>query len=146
MELFRRLLYISLLGLPKALLVSLWTPKTWKNILFFKSPFRCFAALDGSPGAILACPGLIWDPKRTPKGTQKLSKNFSKIDSKKCPEKDPKMTSKWSPKSVIYIALASFWGILRVLLEMIFGILTKRAQDGAEVAQEGAKMAEDRVI
>ena len=90
----------SLLALPKALLVSLWTPKTWKSILFFKSPFRCFAALDGSPGAILACPGLIWDPKRTPKGTQKLSKNFSKIDSKKCPEKDPKMTSKWSPKSI----------------------------------------------
>ena len=57
----------SLLGLPKALLGGLWTSKTLKNCRFFKvfrkPPFRCFGALDGSSGAVLAGPGPIWDPK-----------------------------------------------------------------------------------
>ena len=50
------------------------------------------------------------------------------------PQNDPKMVPK-----IIDLGDRFF-----VLLEVIFGILAKRAQDGAKMAQKGAKMAPDR--
>ena len=68
----------SLLGPPKALLGGLWTPKTLKNncflMVFGKAPFRCFGALDGSPGAVLVRPGRFG----TQNGPNKLQKNNQK--------------------------------------------------------------------
>jgi len=47
-----------LLGLPKSLLGALWTPKTLKNILFFKvfanAAFWYFKVLDVLMGVVLA--------------------------------------------------------------------------------------------
>ena len=50
------------------------------------------------------------------------------------PQNDPKMVPK----------IIEFGDRFFVLLGVIFGILAKRAQDGAKMAQKGAKMAPDR--
>ena len=105
----------SLLEPPEALLGGLWTPKTFKNLRFFKvfenATFLVFEGLDGSLGLILPPSWADLVPKWPPKWAQKWSKNGSKSEPKKGPEKDPKMTPKWSPKSLTSGTLFSyFWG------------------------------------
>ena len=81
----------SLLGFPKALLGCLWTPKTLKNLRFFKvfaiAGFWVFEALNGPPGLILTlfCADLV--PKRSPKWPPKLSKSGPKSGLKNDPPK-----------------------------------------------------------
>ena len=61
----------SLLGLPKALLGCLWTPKTIKNLMFFKVfanvAFWVFEALNGSLGLVSAPSWADLAPKWPPK-------------------------------------------------------------------------------
>ena len=82
----------------------------------------------------MARPGPIWEPTWTPKGTPKLQKMCSKMEPEKGPKIDPKMVPK------------SYWvqRVFGVLFEVFFGLLAKRAQDGAHMAQEGSKMVPER--
>ena len=70
------------------------------------------------------------DPKRTPT----FEKMYSKMEHEKCHKIDPKMVPK------------SYWlqRVFGVLFEVFFGLLAKRAQDGAHMAQEGSKMVPER--
>ena len=96
----------SLLGPPKALLGSLWTPKTLKNCMVFKvfanATFWVFGALDGHLGPILAPSFADLVPKLTPKWPPKLSKKCSKTNLKNDPQNYEKTTKiggpKWCPK------------------------------------------------
>ena len=81
----------------------------------------------GTPGADL---GAKMDPKRDPE----ISKNVFKNGARKSPKIDQKMVPK------------SYWvqRVFGVLFEVFFGLLAKRAQDGAHMAQEGSKMVPER--
>ena len=83
----------SLLEPPEPLFRGLWTPKTLKNLLFFKvfenAVFLVFEALAGPLGLILPPPWADLVPKWPPNWAQKWSRNSSKNEPKKGPEKDP---------------------------------------------------------
>ena len=81
----------SRLGLPKALLGCLWTPKTLKNSRFFKvfanAGFWVFEALNGPLGLILAPSWADLVPKWSPKWPPKWSKSGPKSGPKNDPQK-----------------------------------------------------------
>ena len=78
----------SLLGLHKALLGCLWTPKTVKNPKYFKVfanvAFWVFEALNGSLGPILAPSWADLAPKWPPKWPKNCPKTGPKNDPQKC--------------------------------------------------------------
>ena len=82
----------------------------------------------------MARPRPIWEPKWTPIGNPKLQKMCSKMEPEQIRKIDPKMVPK------------SYWvqRVFGVLFEVFFGLLAKRAQDGAHMAQEGSKMVPER--
>ena len=77
----------SRLGPPKALLGSLWTPKTLKNLGFFKvfanAGFWVLEALNGPLGLILAFSWADLVPKWPPKCSKSGPKNGPKNDPQK---------------------------------------------------------------
>ena len=82
----------------------------------------------------MARPGPILGTKMDPKRDPEIAKMCSKMEPKKGPKIDPKMVPK------------SYWvqRVFGVLFEVFFGLLAKRAQDGAHMAQEGSKMVPER--
>ena len=82
----------------------------------------------------MARPGPIWEPTWIPKGTPKLQKMCSQMEPEKGPNIDLKMVSKSYRVQRVF----------GVLFEVFFGLLAKRAQDGAHMAQEGSKMVPER--
>ena len=83
----------SRLGPPKALLGGLWTPKTKKNLRFFKvfanAGFWVLEALNGPLGLILAPSWADLVPKWSPKWPPKWSKSNPKNGPKNGPKNDP---------------------------------------------------------
>ena len=103
-----------------------------------KATFRCFGALHGSSGAILARLGPIWDPK----GTPKWSKSIPKIVQRSTPTMVPKRSPK-RPQNGFQnrLAPANFSG---VLVGTLLCSWPRMAQNGAQMDQEGTKMIPDR--
>ena len=135
----------GLLGLSKILVGGLWTPNTTKNLWFVKVFGKCPSSVFWwswwlSEGC-LGDTGADLGPKMVPKSCPKLIKKLFRNRSQKSPEKDPDMTQKCAPK---YMKPGRDWLGVRVILGVIFGILAKRPQDGAQVAQEGTKITQDR--
>ena len=86
-----------------------------------------------------SCPllGPIWSqngskvgPKSGPKSDQKVVQNMTSKITKKVPILGPKI----------------YWprGVFEVLFGVFLGLLAKRAQDGAQMAQEASKMVPER--
>ena len=94
----------SLLGPPKALLGGLWTPKTFKHLMFLKvfgnAAFWVFEALDGPLGLILPPSWADLVPKWVQNEPQKLSKKLLKSGPKNDPKIYLKSANFGAPKSI----------------------------------------------
>ena len=77
------------------------------------------------------------------------SQNGSKMGPKSGPKSDQKVVQKMTPKftkKVPILAPKIYWPrrVFGVLFGVFFGLLAKRAQDGAQMAQEASKMVPER--
>ena len=85
----------------------------------------------------------------SPKWTQKGSRNCLKIGSKMKLENDPKMTPKWSQKSIdagellepFLVSFSCFWARGPKMAPRGPSRGSKKAPDGAKRAHDGSKMA-----
>ena len=128
----------SLLGLPKALLGCLWTPKTLKNICFSRflqiqlfGFLKLSMALLGSSWHLLAP---IWSPNGPQNGFQNCFKVVQKMVQKTTPEKvnlNPRIGTQNGPQNGV---------ILRRLFTLQNGPRSC-FQDGSKMAPRWLKMA-----
>ena len=77
------------------------------------------------------------------------SQNGSKMGPKSGPKSDQKVVQKMTPKftkKMPILAPKIYWlrRVFGVLFGVFFGLLAKRAQDGAQMAQEASKMVPER--
>ena len=117
-------------------------PKNLKKPTVFQGFWRCsFLVLWSSwwpswahLAPFLGRSGPKMAPKMVPKVVQNWFKKWAQKGTRKGPQNDPKIVPKIIGSGDPFL----------VLLGVIFGILAKRAQDGAKMVQKGAKMAPDR--
>ena len=131
----------SLLGLLEALLEASGSQKPEKTNGFLRflkmqlfGSLELLMALLGSSCPLL---GPIW------------SQNGSKMGPKSSPKSDQKVVQKMTPKFTKTMPILGpkiHWirRGFRILFEVFFGLLAKRAQDGAQMAQEASKMVPER--